>query len=114
MKFFVTKSMFSGYYLDFEGEFPKGKIAAIKTAIEKWKVIFEFYEEHPDEYLNVRQVETCALCHLYIEAGCKRCPVYKRTGYIECKNTPIDQYYKNPNQRNAKREWNFLKSLLEK
>lgn len=33
----------------------------------------------------------CALCKLYIDAGCVSCPVFKQTGEAGCRRTPYSK-----------------------
>lgn len=66
----------------------------------------------------------CALCQLFLEGSCKRCPVFERTGQPACRETPYDAASKayvkwclgNGTRRAfraaAQAELDFLRSLL--
>ena len=108
----------------------KETLEALKKSILKWKRIV-----HSSEALD-RAEDNCPLCALFRKQHtCRGCPVARKAGKTECRNTPFEAWYKHfearghyfnwnePNHRVpsckkcmrlAKEELAFLKSLLPK
>ena len=106
------------------------KLKALKESIEKWKRLTNI------ETMNDINIgpENCALCSLYHiyphedyeDKSCISCPVYEKTGYGYCADTPyenvqaiLDEWsddswdnYRKQFQQAANDEMEFLKSLL--
>ena len=71
---------------------------AIALSIEKWQLIVKFMLKRPRSYLDSGGAMTCALCALYSEDCTRRegrrnrvllrCPVYRASGYDQCRSTP--------------------------
>jgi len=103
----------------------KKTLRALKESIKKWEKILN--EEGKD-----KGSDNCALCKLFIKKKCIGCPVYTKTEIRNCGGTPYEdwlhhqannhlydflEFYiiKCPEcKRIAKRELEFLKSLLPK
>ena len=108
----------------------KETLEALKKSIAKWGKIAKSTKEMDLGRIN------CALCDLFGDFVCEKCPVYKKTKKKYCRDTPytewsdhvIDDNYsfsyvgaglrRKPRckecLRLAKEELNFLKSLLPK
>jgi len=104
---------------------PARALKALKASIEKWR------RNEAGDYRGIF-TDTCPLCKLFHAAEnpkileddcCKKCPVYWRTGYSDCVNTPHsrvyhawhdDGYASRKFRTAAKKEREFLESLLPK
>lgn len=53
------------------------KREAVQYSLLKWKGLRELQGELPPLAVNG---STCALCHLYVDADCQDCPLYKHQG----------------------------------
>ena len=89
----------------------------LEVSIAKWEDIAK--GKDLDEFGG----DNCSLCYVNQRAdGCKGCPVFEKTGKVECDDTPFREYedawYHKANKRTlraiAKREVEFLKSLRKK
>lgn len=105
-----------------EGDWPKTKKGALNESIRKWEWLVRGLEEGYIEIVPETGGETCALCELYtgvdVEENCRGCPVMKKTGLAQCKDTPFWDYHKLRDTYSildaldaAKAEVKFLKSL---
>ena len=100
---------------------------ALEESIAHWRRMREFKLEDyrsPPEYPGMRD---CALCQLFHDEACLGCPVSEHTGHLYCHHTPfytandafchaVDEpslFTKAAWRRAAKREIEFLESLLE-
>jgi len=103
--------------------------AAIEASIKHWEEAWA--EPNPCE-INLGR-DQCALCALFWDDDCERCPVFVATGAIHCEASPyvaafgakqdwLGRYTANLFDKDKKRtrwkiqarkEINFLKSLLE-
>lgn len=93
---------------------------ALKASIAKW-TRWSNGGMRKDEHLGC---SSCPLCTLFVEAGCRGCPVYATTGYNSCRFTPYGEahyeWQADPRRgqserfkKAAAREAAFLKSLLK-
>jgi hypothetical protein len=84
--------------------------AALERSIAKWQGIVAG---------TTRDLgpSNCGLCQLFLNASCKGCPVFERTGQTSCRGTPysdytvIDEIAPDRALDAAKREVEFLESL---
>ena len=100
---------------------PVGSVA-VKGSIAHWKRIVAGEEAE-------NGITNCALCEMFYRGGCDGCPVFMKTGQIECGGTPylkwtviqreespgyfMDLGVRTPREKAAARaELRFLKSLL--
>lgn len=95
-------------------------LKALKASIRKWERNAK--AKTPEEYLT--KAGDCPLCDLFIDDGCRRCPVYQRSLSIHCMATPYVQASVARHQwaysdgsaeaahAAARAEVEFLKSLL--
>lgn len=62
---------------------------ALEASIEHWK---EVIASGPKDTIRIGGSE-CALCRecFFVDDNCRRCPVYKRTGYENCLLSPYDE-----------------------
>ena len=72
------------------------KIALLKKHLGK-KAYFNCYTglrlAEGEEFLfYIGQID-CALCREYIDDKCNRCPIFKKTGEVSCKNTPWQEIW---------------------
>ena len=86
-------------------------LTALKQSIERWK------RRAAGEHSLPLGTKTCPLCHLFHvdytgRSCCDGCPVYDATEQPCCIGTPYLSYTDNLTDANAKRELEFLKSLL--
>jgi hypothetical protein len=96
-------------------------LAALKGSIEHWERVVE----GEDIFIGS---SGCALCGLFRDAGCAKCPVAEKTGERLCYGSPYDKIDAHRDKheeevhvdtcptckRLATAELNFLKSLLPK
>lgn len=87
-------------------------LKALKGSIRKWQRIVNGTGKD-------RGADNCPLCKAYPRLDCAGCPVKKATGYDQCAETPYRDYRRAniwgsaaDALISAKRELNFLKSLL--
>jgi hypothetical protein len=98
----------------------KKTLKALHGSIKKWKSIVDGSGED-------RGAKNCPLCRLFLnENECKGCPVFERTGYACCDETPFREWseyisssmenkvFDEESKRLAQNELDFLKSLLPK
>ena len=108
----------------------KETLESLKQSIAKWKRIVKSTKASDLGRIN------CALCDLFGDFVCEKCPVYKKTKKKYCRDTPYtewsghaskheinDNYYGEGLRRKpgckeclilVKKELEFLKSLLPK
>jgi len=104
----------------------KKTLEALRKSIEKWEKIVAGKGEDQGS-------SNCALCQLFMERGCRGCPVFFETGITACYDTPYDDWINHQKdehfygskimgyiikcpecKRLAQEELEFLKSLLPK
>ncbi|OGM10492.1 hypothetical protein A2Z67_02715 [Candidatus Woesebacteria bacterium RBG_13_36_22] len=99
-------------WFEVEGRRFKAKTSAknLKDAwsktFEKWRLIIQgFFPNDP--------IITCGLCDLFnnFSDSCRGCPVWWRTGFRFCENTPLGRWSWCKTKMNAEDELNFLKNL---
>lgn len=72
---------------------------ALEGSIEKWTDA-EFDPEWADQ-----GDRNCPLCEYYRKiSGCKECPVKKKTGYIECNETPFREWVDHHDEQHTARD----------
>lgn len=76
---------------------------AIKLSARKWELIAA-------DLIVPEGAHNCALC--IVNPGCATCPVAIHTGVDGCCNTPHDDWCNKPTPENARKEVEFLRSLL--
>jgi len=87
-------------------------LTALNASIEKWE------KRAGGDHSESPGLRSCPLCKVfhedYREGGksCDGCPVFERTGYRYCENTPYTAYYFQRTNANAQAEVDFLRSLL--
>ena len=82
-------------------------LKACKKSIKHWEEVAEDPEnEATSEY-------ECALCELFFFKSdeCVGCPIYEKTGHINCVETPFLAFIENRTRENALAEVVFLKNL---
>ena len=87
-------------------------LIALKESIEKWEKRAAGAHNLP---LGTAACPLCRLFHADYQtdtASCEGCPVFEKTRGPFCIATPYLDYADNPTDANAKRELEFLKSLL--
>jgi len=93
----------------------KKTLIALNASIEKWE------KRANGDHSQSPGMHNCPLCRLFHEnfkdeeddkESCQGCPVYERTGYSYCEETPYTAYYFHRTNANAHAELDFLKSLL--
>lgn len=100
----------------------KTKRQALDASIEKWETMVKLLEVRVPLPIDEGGADSCGLCTLYysVENGdCRKCSMYKRTGFIECRDTPYRDFVEEKNGmcrpdvmlKHAKRELAFLQSL---
>jgi hypothetical protein len=77
-------------------------LAALKKSIVIWS----------DRANGLDVDKGCPLCKLFPD--CIDCPVMLKTGKPSCSGTPFYKWAAKPTAANAKKELDFLKSLLPK
>jgi hypothetical protein len=84
---------------------------ALKESIKKWERRATGEHNLP---LGTAACPLCRLFHCDYTNGkcCEGCPVFEKTGECCCIDTPYLSYTDNRTDANAKRELEFLKSLL--
>lgn len=84
-------------------------LKALKATIEEWK------KRMRGEYVKEYVTGECPLC-IAVHRDCAKCPVYERTGQIQCHKTPFRKWIKRilQAQEAAQKEVKFLESLLPK
>jgi len=96
----------------------------IDVSIRKWEDGKRYAERSNANFMIIESMLTrpgnCALCFRYYDLDCEGCPVYKRTGYTECSDTPYVNVCRAIRDRNKiilleaiDDEIEFLKSLKE-
>jgi hypothetical protein len=67
---------------------------ALKASIKKWETIFVLHCDN--KLVSNWFADTCALCSLFIKndilGECAHCPIKKKTGSTQCRNTPFIAY----------------------
>ena len=80
---------------------PKTEEEALDLATEKWKCIVDFHKNNENPCgKGVRGIGgiSCGLCRLYnwvcinIDNHNLICPVYRKTKFLDCDDTPYKQY----------------------
>jgi hypothetical protein len=99
--------------LYFRGSRPVTLKAALNISILKWSIISALAEN--GNFLEDGARSTCGLC-MYAGDFCVSCPIYEKTGYRDCANTPYQEWSHNINDAKkalqaAREELRFLKSL---
>ena len=69
------------------GKYQKQDIVALRKSIKHWKKD-NVGKKDPDD-LNIGAM-ACALCKLYDDVPCSRCPIGDKRGNPGCANTPHD------------------------
>ena len=89
-------------------------LKALKGSIAKWQCIV-------DGVIVNEGIDNCPLCQLFFDPFidcCSGCPVFEKTNYFICLNTPYRFYVRAVNKSEriiqAKSERDFLISLLPK
>ena len=87
----------------------KQKLTAIKGSIKKWDMVSHL-ETDGDRRSN------CPLCTLYWAKGltasrCCDCPIYEKTGEVECRGTPFYKWHCDKTSDNAEAFRDWLKDL---
>lgn len=85
---------------------------AWEKTLEKWELTIYSHEKF-NRLDGQGACHTCGLCDLYYKQQCKGCPIEQHTGESTCEGTPYDDYGRNHNLRNAKREYEFLLDVRE-
>ena len=88
----------------------RATIKATHESIDHWFDVLERKSYHTG-------AETCALCvkfKIYTTSfnSCRLCPVKQKTGFSSCTGSPYQDYVNQPTRANARKEINFLISLL--
>lgn len=105
----------------------KETLQALKGSIKKWERIVKSTTAKDDG------VNNCSLCKLFYSFCCADCPVNDKTNEVFCNNTPYQEWSNHQHEEHynsteanhryvgckeclilAKKELNFLKSLLPK
>ena len=60
-------------------------LTALKGSIAKWDAI-------ADGTGADRGIDNCPLCALFYNHNCDGCPVYEKTEYEDCQNSPYEQW----------------------
>jgi hypothetical protein len=94
--------------------FPRTKKAAMRMSIEKWEVVVQGHKDGIQPIYSSGS-DTCALCDLYIEEHCSKCPIKKYSkGDLYCNSTPFEVYCMHPSLAHAKEELAFLRMVQKK
>lgn len=106
------------YRLVYRGPIPlKGdNLLAWQISVTKWELIFKFHIDYPTLSLHTGNTNTCGFCILHMDYGnCKpECPVYAKSGFDNCQNTPHQTYMMDRDANAALQELNFIRSLEPK
>ena len=83
---------------------------ALELSIKKWEFILS--ERKAGNHIHGNGVcDTCALCHR-ANSSCGDCPVYKKTGFSQCRKTPYTRAVASRYAvEDVQAEIDFLKSL---
>lgn len=98
---------------------------ALDASIEKWETLVKLFELGVSLPIDEGGADSCGLCTLYFSyenGDCKKCPIFKKTGFVECRKTPYREYADEKHDhcrpaillKHAKRELTFLQSLKSK
>lgn len=84
-------------------------LKALRGSIRKWERIVAGTGSDNGPH-------NCPLCRLFFwnREACEGCPVAAKTGRAQCDGTPYRDYDWSGSKEDARRELNFLKSLLPK
>lgn len=90
----------------------------IDQAIQKWQYIADAYNDPSIEYIYNGGSNTCSLCAKYLDDRCKWCPVKLYTGFVWCKYTPFEDYFRAEDNRDravlaAREEVKFLMEVKQ-
>jgi len=91
-------------------------LTALNASIAKWE------RRAGGDHSEPPGMHSCPLCRVFHEdfykdyqkdrKSCEGCPVFERTGYTYCEETPYTKYYFSRTNANAQAELDFLRSLL--
>ena len=81
-------------------------LTALQQSIKKWE------KRAAGEHDGKIGTDGCPLCQLFYHSACFGCPVYEKTEATCCDDTPYPDYAADRTDANAKRELDFLRSLL--
>lgn len=69
----------------------KKEMKALENSIQKWWRYY--YAAYADGEFHASEIEEkCELCSLYFDTGCDDCPIFQKTGQIQCEGTPYWKY----------------------
>ena len=87
----------------------KRTLKALHESIDHW---FDVLEGKSEDTSSL----ACALCNRFGDLSCantgEKCPVFKKTGRLACARSPYMTYIRNRSPLNARKEVEFLISLL--
>lgn len=95
---FEVSFRYDNFYLDSVSDgWPSDPKGALEASIQKWETILKWHTTRKEQGKKFRPLYgvgevTCALCQLYLDQKCSKCPVSQSTGAMFCKNTPHTAY----------------------
>jgi hypothetical protein len=89
--FFIQAVHDGSLTLMYYGLPPRTDAEARAISLAKYQLVLEALERDPTLRVVAGGPSTCGLCMLHLARGCRSCPVYRKTGRIECRGTALER-----------------------